>query len=102
MTRTTNARLAGFAFLLYIVAGVAPMARPHGPLLDVVFSFAQCFSALVLAVTLYAITRDEDHDLAMLAMMCRIGEGVIGASFMSAGLALASLQTSVANGSNAE
>ncbi len=39
----------------------------------------QVFCALVLAVTLYAITRDEDRDLAMLGMICRVAEGVIGA-----------------------
>ena len=38
-----------------------------------------CFCALVLAVTLYAITRDADPDLALLAMVCRVAEGVIGA-----------------------
>ena len=35
-------------------------------------------SALVLAVTLYGITRDEDHELAMLGLVCRVAEGVLG------------------------
>ena len=34
------------------------------------------FSALVLGVTLYAITREEDRDLALLAMMCRVIEAI--------------------------
>jgi hypothetical protein len=38
-----------------------------------------CFCALVLAVTLFAITREADPDLARLGMVCRVGEGVIGA-----------------------
>jgi hypothetical protein len=44
----------------------------------VVLELLGSFSALVLAVTLYAITRDQDPDLAMLAMICRVAEGVIG------------------------
>jgi len=35
-------------------------------------------SALVLAVTLYGITRDEDHELAMLGLVCRVAEAVLG------------------------
>lgn len=101
MTRTTNARIAGFAFLIYIAAGIASMvlfgratggegiaaqlagiaqhtAAVRGVL---VLALVMCFSALALAVTLYALTRDEDRDLAMLALLCRAGEGVIsGAS----------------------
>src|SRR5258706_14942795 len=38
----------------------------------------ECFSALVLAVALYGITRDEDHELAMLALACRVAEGILG------------------------
>jgi hypothetical protein len=44
----------------------------------IVLEMIGCFCALVLAVTLYAITRDEDPDLALLAMVCRVAEGVIG------------------------
>ena len=97
MTRKTNARLAGFTFLFYIA-----VALPSMVLLDratrgegiaaklasiaqhasdvrvaVVLSLLGCFSALVLAVTLYAITREVDADLAMLALTCRVAEGVI-------------------------
>jgi len=97
MTRTTNARLAGFTFLFYIAAGIASMVlfnqatsgdgiaaklagiSQHATDVSVVVVLAllQCFSALVLAVTLYAITRDQDPDLAMLALTCRVGEGVL-------------------------
>jgi hypothetical protein len=36
------------------------------------------FSALVLGVTLYAITRHTDPDLAMLGLICRVIEAVPG------------------------
>jgi len=80
VTIRTNARVAGVTFLVYIAAGIAPMAQPLGPLAHVVSQLLQCFSALTLAATLYAITKGEDEDLARFAMMCRVGEGVLGAT----------------------
>jgi len=59
----------------------------------VVLGFIQCFAALVLAVTLYAITREQDADLAMLTLACRVGEGVIAGSSMPRTPALAWLAT---------
>ncbi len=99
MTRRTNARVAGLAFLIYIAAALtgtilersaasgegiaAELAgiAQHVPAmrLAVVLQLVGCFCALVLAVTLYAITRDAGPDLALLAMTCRVAEGVIGA-----------------------
>jgi len=32
-----------------------------------------------LAVTLYALTREQDPDLALIALCCRAGEGVMAA-----------------------
>lgn len=98
MTRTTNARIAGVTFLVYIAAGITSMvlyARATGGegfaaqlatiarhetdvRLTIVLNLIMNLSALVLAVTLYAITRDQDHDLAMLAMICRVAEGIAG------------------------
>lgn len=98
MTRTTNARLAGFAYLFYIAvafpamvlfdratagAGIAAKlasiaAHASDVRISMVLSLLGSFSALTLAVTLYAITRDEDGDLAMLGLTCRVGEGVLG------------------------
>lgn len=103
MTRTTNARIAGFTFLFYIAAGIgsmilfgratsavgtaAKLARIAEHASDVrvaiVLSLLACFSAVVLGVTLYGVTRDEDHELAMLGLACRVGEGLIGASTFS-------------------
>src|SRR5437667_9118709 len=99
MTRTTNARVAGLAFLFYIAIGIATMVLSGrtagapgiaGRLAGiaqhtadaravVVLSLLTGFAALVLGVTLHAITRDEDPDLAMLALTCRVAEGVLGA-----------------------
>ena len=46
----------------------------------VVLSLLTCFAALVLAVTLYALTRDQNPDIALLALTCRVGEGVLSAA----------------------
>jgi hypothetical protein len=115
MTRRTNARVAGFTFLLYIalafpamvlfgratsakgiaakLAGIAQHASDVR--LVIALSLPTCFAALVLAVTLYRIARDADPDLAMLAMTCRVGEGVLGAINILATLGLLWLGTSV-------
>jgi len=97
MTRTTNARIAGFTFLFYTAIGiwseklmhhatnvegdVAKLARLGQYATDVrmtmLIALLEGISALVLAVTLYGITRDEDHELAMLALACRVAEGVL-------------------------
>ncbi len=99
MTRRTNARVAGFTFFVYIAvamtgmvlsnratrgegvaARLASIAQHASELrLAFVLELVGCFCALVLAVTLYAITRDQDPDLAMLALTFRVAEGVIGA-----------------------
>ena len=46
--------------------------------LTILIAVLECLSAFVLAVTLYGITRDEDHELAMLGLVCRVAEGVLG------------------------
>jgi Domain of unknown function (DUF4386) len=99
MTRPTNSRIAGFTFLFYIAVAfpglvlmeratagegtAAKLARVAEHASDVrvsiLLTLLSCFSAIVLAVTLYAITRDEDHELALLVMACRLAEGVLGA-----------------------
>src|SRR5690348_4866848 len=102
MTRTTNARVAGFTYLAYIAlafpsmllfdraAGgdnmAARLARiaEHATAMRVaiVLTLVTCFAAIVLGVTLYALTREEDPDLAMVALACRFGEGLLNAVFM--------------------
>lgn len=101
MTRKTNARIAGFAFLFYIAAGILSMvlsrrgssggtgiaARLAGMAehatdvrIAYILGLFTVFTALALGVSLYALTRDEDPDLAVLGLTCRVAEGVVGAS----------------------
>jgi hypothetical protein len=78
MTRTTNARIAGFTFLFYIAAGMSSLALAGRQPARDVLSLLTSFSAVVLGVTLYAITREEDPDVAMLGLVCRVIEGIPG------------------------
>ena len=78
MTRTTNARVAGFTFLIYFAAGVASLLLAGRGSATAVLSLVTSFSALVLGVTLYAMTRDQDPDLAMMGLACRVIEAVPG------------------------
>jgi hypothetical protein len=99
MTRTTNARLAGFMFLFYIASGIAGMMlfnptrgidgtaaklaaiAQHAALVRgaAVFALIAMMNAFILAVALYALTRDYDRDIALLALVCRVAEGVMAA-----------------------
>lgn len=119
MTRTTNARIAGFTYLFYIAvafpdmvlmaratsgqgtaAKLASIAQHATDVrIAVILSLLSGLSALVLAVTLYAITRDQDRDLAMLGLVCRVGEGITGVVGIPTTLALLWLAT--ATGPNA-
>lgn len=69
------ARVAGFTFLAYIVAGIAGMALADGSPVNEVLSLLLPFAALVLGVTLYALTRALGPALAMLALTCRRSRG---------------------------
>jgi hypothetical protein len=115
MTRTTNARVAGVAFLVYIAAGISSLvlfgratrgsgiaerlasltahSADVGTL--VLLGFVQAFCAIALGVTFYALTRDGDNDLATLGLICRSAEGIIGAVSIPSTLALLQLATSV-------
>jgi hypothetical protein len=98
MTRTTNARVAGFTYLFYAAIGICLELLMHqargdyqgaaliarfgqyatNVRLTILIALLECLSSFVLAVTLYGITRDEDHELAMLGLVCRVAEGVLG------------------------
>lgn len=111
MTRSTNARVAGVAYLLYIAAAfpsmlisgrasagsdtaakLASMAQHAGDVrLAAFLGLVGCLCALVLAVTLYAVTRDEDRDIAMIGLTCRVAEGITGAVGIPSTLALLAL-----------
>jgi len=78
MTVRTNARVAGVTFLVYIVAAMASLAlRRLAPATEVL-SLVTSLCALVLGVTLFAITRRQDRDLALLALTCRVIEAIPG------------------------
>jgi len=98
MTRTTNARIAGFTCLFYAAIGLCSELLMHqargvgddaaklarigqhaiNVRLTIVITLLECLAALVLGVSLYGITRDEDHELALLGLVCRVAEGVLG------------------------
>ena len=94
MTTTTNARVAGFAFLLYIAVGLSSLGRAPGPLFDVVASLVMCFCAFTLAVTLFGITSAIDREIALMGMVCRVAEGIAGIVFLSPSLAMKSAMQS--------
>lgn len=108
MTRTSNARIAGFTFLFYIVAGITAMVlhsqavtgvdtaaklasiTQHEPTMRVLLllDMAQAFCAIVLGVTLYGLTRVQDREIAMLGLVCRVIEGIIASFTVPQALAL--------------
>ncbi len=118
MTRNTNARIAGVTFLLYIAGGITSMIvngraaaggdiggklasmAQHPTQIGVVYLLAlvQSFCAIVLGVTLYAITREEDSDLAMMGLTFRAAEGIVGISLPTS---MALLWLATATGPNA-
>jgi len=99
VSRRAAARLAGLAFLLYIAVGILTLVlssramaghgveaklasvAQHMPDLRiaVLFVLFTSFCALVLGVTLWGLTREQDPVLAMLALACRVCEGLAGA-----------------------
>lgn len=98
MTRRSSARCAGMAFIVYIGVGVTgsvlyargtsgttmaeKLASVPGHLAEIrvslLLTILSAICALVLAVTLYGVTRDEDHEVAMFGLVCRAGEGILG------------------------
>ena len=98
MTRRSSARLAGGAFLVYIAVGISgsvlyargtagktmaeKLASVPAHLLEIrislLLTILSAICALVLAVTLYGVTRDQDHEVAMFGLVCRAGEGILG------------------------
>jgi uncharacterized protein DUF4386 len=113
MTRGTNARIAGAAFLAYIVLGIAGMilsgraSRGAGIAerlasmaqnettmrVGAVLALATGFVALALGAALYALTREQDPDLAMLGLLCRVCEAMMAGISIPLTLGLLSLAT---------
>lgn len=115
MARTTNARIAGLAFLFYITVAVASILLFDGAIgaegtaaqlariaqhaadvrLSVVLGLLTPFVAVVLSTALYAITRDQDRFVSMVAMVCLFGAGVIEGIYIPTTLGLLSLATEI-------
>ena len=72
MTLRTNARVAGFTYWIYFGAGIAGLLLARNAPATAALSLVTSFSALVLGVTLYAITREQDPDLAMVYWLWRV------------------------------
>lgn len=113
-SRRTAAKVAGFMFLFYIATGITSMVlfgqatsgaegtaatlasiAQHAPLvrLTALLTLLTFLDAVVLGVALYALTRDQDPDLAVLALCCRVTEGVIAAISAVGTLGLLSVAT---------
>lgn len=122
MTLRTNSRLAGIFYLVYIAAAfpsmvlseraakgegtaarLAGIARHAASLRATVVLAVVCFVCAVgLAVTLYALTRDEDRDVALLAFCCRLTEGVMNAMAAVQTLGLLSVAAAASSASGAD
>jgi hypothetical protein len=114
--------LAGIFYLAYIAAAfpsmvitdraaegegtaakLAGIARHAASIRATVVLAVVCFVCAVgLAVTLYALTRDEDRDIALLAFCCRLTEGVMNASSALQTLGLLSVATAATAASGAD
>ena len=121
MTRMTNARIAGVTYLLYIAVGLTSLFLGSGATsgegtaaklasiaqhvpqmrINMVLGLITSFTALLLAVALYGITRDEDHELAVFGLACRVGEGMLGVVSTLATLGLLWLATAGAGAPDA-
>lgn len=91
-TVTLSSRATGAEGTNAILADIASHATAVG--MTVILELLECFSALVLAVTLYRLTRDESQELAMLGMVCRVCECVLAAVGIRTTLGLLWLATS--------
>lgn len=107
MTRRTSARVAGAAFLLYIAVGITVLildgvtAGADIPArltrfaehetrvrMGIVLSLLTSAMAITLAITLQALTRDVDPELAAIGSGFRLAEGILvaGGQLLTLGL----------------
>jgi hypothetical protein len=98
MTLTTNSRIAGVTFLLYIAialssmyvdglikrdavdvaARLANIAESTSLMkLQIVLTLLSALCAITIAVTVYGLTRHIDRELALFAYVFRVAEGII-------------------------
>ena len=82
-----NARAAGVTMLVYYAAAMGGIFFFRGATSPaVILSLVTVVCALVLAVTFYALTREVDREIALLAFTCRVVEGVCNAGSTAAKL----------------
>jgi len=118
MTKRNSARVAGIAYLLYIAfaypamvidaratrgadvpARLATLTQHVGDMrLVIVLEMLGCFCALVLAVTLWALTREVDPQWAGIGAMFRVAEGVTGLAGLPFSIALLGIMPVSASG----
>lgn len=111
MTLRNDARLAGIIYLSYVVFTMASVivygqAAAGADIIQrltnisrnltevrvtVLLDLLQVLCALGLAVTLYRLTSGVDKTLAMIAMLFRVGEGLLGTSSIAGKLQLMQL-----------
>lgn len=119
--RPTNARIAGFVLLVYIAVQIASLLLFNGAsgaegtsarlaaiaqhVADVrvsaLLGLLSPFIAIVLSTALYAIARDQDRFISMVAMVLLFGAGVVDSIFIPTTLGLLSLATSPAAATSA-
>ena len=119
MSVTTNSRVAGVAFLLYIVVGLssiyvdtqitrdaveigrrlANIAQSTSLMkLQIVLTLLSALCAITIAVTVYGLTRHIDRELALFACVFRVAEGIV---IIMATLIVVALIVVAANGTSA-
>lgn len=125
MTSRTSSRLAGAMFLAYIATGLTQLAlfsrltagssgtadtlarlaaSPGAARLNALLALVTGFEAIILGAALFALTRDVDRDLAVIAFACRLGEGVVNSISAAGSLALLGVAAAAAaaTGASAE
>ena len=122
MTAAKNARVAGSMFLAYIVLGISEMVvfgraskgadtaarlasmvqHETAVRMSVLLTLLTFAVAIALAVALYALTRDEDRDLALMALWFRGTEAIFAAVACVRTLGLLALATASVDAVGAE
>jgi hypothetical protein len=115
VTRRRNAQIAGFAFLFYIAVGIVSLVlfptggsetaarlatiaeRAAAIPLEIALTLLMSVSAVTLGVTLHALTRDVDRELAAFGMAFRVMEGMVAAIAPLFTLSLLYLATSTSD-----
>ena len=98
LSRQVMSGAEGVATKLASIAQNASLVR-----VDILLTLLQAACALILAVSLYALTRHVDRDLAVIALCCRVTEGVIAVISTCKSLALltVAMESTVAGGADA-